>query len=267
MSTQHYLIIGFGVFGISAALHLLDDESENQVRLSIVSHPQPQAPSEDISKIIRIDYASEKRMKEAIHVQECWKSNESFQPFYLPVGRVVAYDSRQLQTLDGIDSARSSLGLSKRQRLDGSILAKVYDETNASNDFSYVYNEDDALVEWGGCIQSMRRTITERCLERGNTTVLENRVQELVHHNGHITAVLLADGGRIETADSKIILTTGPWITGMLERSGIEQPPRARAPVATGVFTFLLQLKTEQMEFFKGKPAFSQIGYGRFFNL
>lgn len=263
MTTEKYLIVGLGVYGASTALHLLDADSQNPSELTVVSHCISLAPSEDISKIIRVDYTSARRMKEAIRAQEHWMNDDRFNQFYLPVGRIVAYDEMRLQTLDEIDQTRLHMGRHKRERLDGSILAKIFGSTGALSKLTFVHNEDDGLVEWEGCMQAMRDSVRERCRENKESVFLETQVQDLVHCGERITAVTLADDRRIGVADKKVILAAGPWITEILERSSIERPPHSRIPIATGVFAFILQLNEEQTLFFKGKPALSQIGYGK----
>lgn len=206
-------------------------------------------------------------MKEAIRAQEHWKNMEPFRQFYLPVGRIVAYDSKHLQTLDQIDSTRSNLGLIRRARVNKSVLVDTYGSTDASDDLTFVYNDDDGMVEWKGCMEAVREAVQKRCPRNKESTVVETQVQRLVHEGGCITAVLLANGEKIKTKGTRVILSTGPWITGILKDSDIEQPPSSRAPNATGVFAFTLQLTKDQIPLFKGKPAFSQIGYGKSFSL
>ncbi|KAF2838459.1 hypothetical protein M501DRAFT_1004180 [Patellaria atrata CBS 101060] len=114
-------IIGYGVFGLSAALHLSKVISETSAKLVILSHPSPQSPSNDISKIVRIDYANVDRMKEALHAQGFWKNDVLFSRFYQSVGRVIVYDRSNLSTLNSIDESRRSIGKSARLRFDKSI--------------------------------------------------------------------------------------------------------------------------------------------------
>ena len=254
MSAERYLIIGFGVYGISAALHLLEAKP---AQLTILSHHQPQEPSDDISKIVRIDYTRVSRMKEAICAQECWRNDKRFTPFYQPVGRIVAYDNKDISTLNNINNARSELGKEKRNHLGKDILENVFGSTNAPDGLTFVYNKDDGLVEWKGCMQAMRDIIQNK-----KATIREIPVQKLIHNGERITAVSLVNNERIETEDMKIILAAGPWIMEILERSGIEQPPDSRAPVATGIFAFILQLSDDQRKVFQGKPGFSHIGHG-----
>jgi glycine/D-amino acid oxidase-like deaminating enzyme len=253
MPTQNHLIIGFGVYGISTALHL-----GPSARLTVVSYRQACEPSNDIAKIVRVDYDSVQRMEEAIYAQNLWREDARFTPFYRPCGRLVAYDKTTIATLDGIDKARSQLGLNRRQRSNCTLLQKYYGSTNTVDDLTYVFNEDDALVDWEGCMQAMEK----RCRE-GGSEILDTRVDKLIHNKRRITSVALSDGKMIKTGDTKVILAAGPWIAQLLDNSNIEQPPDRRMPTATGLFSFRIQLSEDQKKLFQGKPSFSHIGRGK----
>jgi glycine/D-amino acid oxidase-like deaminating enzyme len=262
MPSKQYIIIGSGVSGTSTTLHLLDAVEENSTVLTIISRHQSLEPSDDISKIVRIDYATVSRMKEAICAQQHWQNNNRFKPFYQPVGRVVAYDESNLPTLDGIDSTRSQLGLQNRPRSDKAVLEKFYGKIETRTNLTFVWNEDDGLVDWRSCMQALTTEIEEHCEKNKGSSLREVFAQKLVHEENQISAICLDGGEEIDAIDAQVIVAAGPWIAELLERSGIEQPPISRTPVATGVFTFTLQLNEVQAKFFMGKPAFSHIGYG-----
>jgi glycine/D-amino acid oxidase-like deaminating enzyme len=251
------LIIGLGVYGISITFYL--DPSD---QLTILSYHQRHAPSDDVSKIVRIDYANLERMKEAIRAQQFWTDDERFKPFYLPVGRIVAYDETAISILNGIDKARSQLGREKRIRLDRAILERYYGTTNAPDDLTFVFNHDDGMVEWNGCMHGRKEAIGIHCQENQGSNILDDPVEMLMHEGSRITTIALASGERLETGDMKVILAAGPWIAVLLENSGIQQPPNWRMPTATGLFAFTLQLSADQITFFKGKPGFSHVGHG-----
>jgi len=83
------LVIGSGVAGISACLYI-PEVCPNR-KLSLISHHSSMEPSDDDSKIVRADYENQCRMEEAQAAQNSWKK-ASFAPYYIPCGRIVAYD-------------------------------------------------------------------------------------------------------------------------------------------------------------------------------
>ena len=79
------IIIGTDVFGLSAVDHIL--QRWPATKLSIISRPSPLAPSEDISKIVRVDYNNPERMREALGAQKDWSSN-GFSKLQRGIGRI-----------------------------------------------------------------------------------------------------------------------------------------------------------------------------------
>lgn len=84
-----------------------------------------------------------------------------------------------------------------------------------------------------------------------------------VNLNGKVGAVVTPTGS-FETEEMEVILAAGPWIMPLLDASSVQQPPVSRAPVATGIFAFRLELTTEQWEKYSGLPRLSQIGVGTY---
>jgi heterodisulfide reductase subunit A-like polyferredoxin len=61
MDRRPVVIIGCGAAGISACLHI----SKTERLVPLVACHSPGEPSDDVSKILRVDYASLDRMREA----------------------------------------------------------------------------------------------------------------------------------------------------------------------------------------------------------
>lgn len=254
-------IIGGGVAGLADARYLLEKLGDS-LELILLDHRLAQAASDDISKVVRPDYANVSRMREAIHAQKGWKDDELLKPFYWQVGRIVMYDESEVPTLVGIEQTRSQLGLEKRTRPDKTTLENYYGASQNSTNSTFVYNNDDALVDWKGCMQAVRERIQTLCLNSKTSKVLETPAQELEHGGGRITAVICGDGSKIDTSDVEVIVAAGAWTAELLENSSINLPPISRAPVATGIFAIIIQLNEKQKKHFWGKPGFSHIGCG-----
>jgi glycine/D-amino acid oxidase-like deaminating enzyme len=269
-----YLIIGFGEFGAAAANHLQNTKSAGELELTILDMHSEQAASLDLYKIVREDYANLHRMKHAIYVHQQWKSNPMFQPYYHSTGRVVVYHPPSISVLNQIDKNRSSLGLPPRKRLTMQSIAScpvsglsprerkamefisgIMENTNDQENLTFVYNEDDGVVQWDRCMSEMRKS----CKKRG-ANVRKAEVQGLVIGGDWVEAIQLKDGEEIKTDDTNIILAAGSWIMQLLARSNITLPLPARAPVATGVFAFHLRLSDAQREKFLDIPPLSVYG-------
>lgn len=254
------IIVGDGVFGLSTADHVR--KRCPAAPLSIISHPSPQAPSNDDAKIVRIDYPYKERMKEAIESQRLWKTELSFSPYYHSIGRLVAYDKDD-STPSSINETRAQLGMEARQRLEGRILTEKLGSKDVPPSLTIIFNSDDAIVDWKGCMNDVKRRVTEACSQSGGK-LLEGKVKILEHDGNRIKAIILADGKRIETETAQVVLAVGPWFAEILTNSGIDLPPSNRLPVATGLFAYNVQLNDKQVEIFRGKPIFSHIGKAEF---
>lgn len=157
---RKFLIIGGGAFGLSTAWRHLQN-GHNDV--TICDHPDDIAPSRDVSKICRIDYPDPERMKETIRSELLWESDPLFQPFHNCTSRVVAYPKTQIDTLRGIERARSHLGLSARGRQPPQLLNELFDSTQVAEDLTVVFNEDDSILDWTGVMKSLK----EDCVNNG----------------------------------------------------------------------------------------------------
>jgi len=253
-SCNKFIIIGGGVFGLSSAWHLLKDECND---VTVYDYPNDIAPSRDVSKFFRVDYTDPDRMREVMRSKASWENDDLFKPFFKRTGRVVAYSPAQAGTLTGINHARSQLGLFPRKRQTIQLLEDLFDSTQLSQDFTVVYNEDDGVVDWTGVMKSLK----EHCIEKGARFRDDQVIQLKLNTSGRVDTVLTSTTS-VDTAQSEIILAAGPWIMQMLQASSIEQPPVSRAPIATGVFAFSLQLATEQWRKYENLPPLSQIGVG-----
>ena len=251
---KEIIIIGGGTFGLSAAWHLLKDRSNHVTLCDNLDHI---APSRDVSKIFRIDYPGTQRMRDAIRSRDSWTSESVFRSFYHRKGRVVAYSQASIDTLDGIDHARSELCLPVRKRQTIQLMKDRFGSKDVKKDLAMIENEDDAIVDWSGAMESLKRDCVEQGARFQDATVLRMDTDE----TGKVQ-IIVTSKGSIDTSNCEIILAAGPWIMPILEASSIEQPPPSRCPIATGIFSFTLELDFDQWEKYRRLPMLSEIGVG-----
>ena len=253
------IIVGTGVFGLSTADHIHQKCPSTQ--LSIVSRPSPLAPSDDISKIVRVDYNNVERMTEAIETQKQWNNDTKFSRYQRSIGRVVIYEQNDAATVQKINEAREELGLQCRTPNDSTLMRDTFGTTTAPGSLTYVSAPDDSIVDWEPCISNTRERAKDACASSGGA-FYESGVARLVKDGGRITSLVLENGETIEAGDAQVVLAVGPWFAQILDVSGISLPPDGRIPVATGLFSYGVQLNEEQAEFFKDRPMISHKGKG-----
>ncbi|KAK3906019.1 FAD dependent oxidoreductase [Staphylotrichum tortipilum] len=252
-----FIVIGTGVFGLSAAYHIRQRWPTAQ--LSVISQPSRLAPSDDISKIVRVDYNNSERMTEAVRAQEQWKGN-NFSTLQRSIGRIVIYEQDDLATLEKINNARDELGLQRRQRGD-STLMQEFETIMAPKSLTYILAPDDSIVDWETCMSDARGRAKKACTDSGGT-FYESGGATIVKDGARVTALMLENGERIEAGSAQVVLAVGPWFAQMLAASDITLPPNGRTPVATGLFSYAVQLNDEQAAFFRDRPMVSHSGKG-----
>ena len=247
------LIIGGGAFGLSSAWHLKGGRND----VTICDHFEGVAPSRDVSKIIRIDYPDPERIKEAMRSKSLWECDPVFKPFYIRTGRVVAYPEAQIQTLIEIERARLRLGLPARKRESSQLRNGLFSSTHFPENMVVVHNKDDGVVDWTGVMNSVK----EDCLKNGVVFQQDEVLRIESDTSGRVKSVVTSTGS-IDTKETEVILAAGPWIMQLLETSSMRAPPTSRAPIATGIFSFSLELNIEQWTKYKDLPVNSEIGVG-----
>lgn len=250
-----FLIIGNGVFGLSASTYLRTQGCQFQ----ICARSKPHSPCQDTAKISRVDYPGLVRMKEAQKAHNLWITNNFYKQFCSSVGRVVAYDHENYMTLKMINQNRQLCKLARRKAIGAQAFTEAFGGSQTS-DLEYIYNNDDLLIDWASVISSLRTAV------ESETTA---PVRRLIPGAGQVDAVVIENAVNgeeiIDTTDMKIILAVGPWITTILDLSGIEGPPGGLPVVA--VLAFHLAINNEQNDFYSNKPIFSHIGTGKRLNI
>lgn len=216
----------------------------------------------DTHKIVRVGYASRRRTEVAREAQQAWKAHPDFKKFYFPIGRIEITDDGP--KLEAVDANLPE----PRQRYSEQFIAEYLNTSNPSSEerrtleflagllktandptLHCVWNHDDAVVDWGPCIQELRKPLQSK--------IREIKVDKLiVGHASRICGLQLEHGEIVTVADGdSVIMTPGAWGEALLKKSSIStSPKRSRA---VGVFTFHLRLDDTHREYLKGLPALS----------
>ena len=204
---ESFLIIGDGVFGLSTSYHLRRQERQFRICGKAEAH----APSQDIAKISRIDYPGLVRIEEAQAAHKLWNTDNFYKRFCTKVGRVVAYDSENSATLRMINENRQRCNLERRETLDTHSFADAFGGVQVS-DLTYIYNDDDALIDWTSVMKSLRSVVEPETAAP---------VRRLIRGTNRVDAIVIDDPVHreeiLDTTNVQIILAAGPWVMVILD--------------------------------------------------
>jgi len=249
MDPKPLIIIGGGVFGLSTALSAM----HQGYKVTVFSENSDLAAHSDISKIVRIDYTSRKRMLEAQRAQKAWETEPLFKPYYKQNHRFVIFNEQNLQMLDKINEARSQCGLRKREETND---RGAYQSHNTAPDkLVWTYNHDDGQVDWANFIPNFRKYLAQRGCEFYIT-----KVRKAIHEDGKAVALDTVSSGEIPINNAELVLAPGAWTLSLFQESKINPPPSIKP---TGIFAFEVKLDKEVLQRIRDAPVISEIGTGK----
>ena len=131
--------------------------------------------------------------------------------FCTKVGRVVTYDSKNSATLKMIHENRQRCNLGRRKTVETQFFTEVFRGVQAL-DLTYVYNDDDALVDWTPVMKSLRSAIESETVAS---------VRRLITGTNRVDAVVIDhpvhEGEMLDTMNVQITLAAGPWVMEILD--------------------------------------------------
>ncbi|KZF20791.1 FAD dependent oxidoreductase [Xylona heveae TC161] len=266
------LIVGGGIFGISAAYHLSLAHPDPS-RITLLDRgpvPSKLAASTDLHKIIRADYGKATYMKLALEAIDAWSTNELFKAkdpensLYHRTGWVnlgskgsdLADRVRQnfRESGSAYENITQDLSFEEvRTKWDG-LLAR----TDLSGFANAYYNP---LAGWADASEAGEAMVRD-AMKRGVKYAVGEAVELVLDEQDKerkARGVRTVDG-TIYTAE-KILLATGAWtsalMTGAEDKLGLEQEDRVESQItAAGVCVAHVKIKEgEEMEKLKKMPV------------
>ena len=150
-------------------------------------------------------------MRDVIRSKDSWASESVFQSFYRRTGRLVAYSQASIDTLDGIDYARSELCLPVRDHQTIELMKDRFASKDVKKVLAVVENDDNGISDWTGAMESLKQDCVENGARFRDDLVLR---MDMVG-NGRVQ-VIVTSKESIDTSNSEIILAAGPWIMPIL---------------------------------------------------
>lgn len=207
--TPEILIIGGGIFGLTAALEL----HARHYRVMLVDSgplPHPLAASTDISKVVRMEYAADalymELVEESIAGWKAWNT-EFGEELYHQVGVMMLtraplvagdfeYESLLLARKRGHDS----------QRMDSATIAQRFPAWNAPQYVDGFFNPTGGYVESGRIIEEL----VKKAKQVGVEIVDKETAATLIEEEGRVVGVR-TESGRDLLATEQVVVTGGAW--------------------------------------------------------
>jgi glycine/D-amino acid oxidase-like deaminating enzyme len=205
---KHAIVVGGGVFGVSAALSLVSRGFGVDL-LDAGQMPRPEAASTDISKIVRMDYGSDalytELMERALPLWRHWNARWS-EPLYHEDGFLVLSSSAMASGGFEHDSFRT---LSARGhtllRLNAGELAARYPAWVSSRYPDGYFNPEAGWVESGRALSRM----IDDAARAGVRVRAGEGVSRLIEDGSRVAGVVTASG--VSLRGDVVLIAAGAW--------------------------------------------------------
>lgn len=257
-SQYSYLIVGAGVFGVSAAYHLIKkfpDASVTIVDRDAFDADNRVAASWDWNKVVRADYDDIVYCQMALEAQDIFESDPLWKPYFHKTG--IYWMCRSDYAQDVIDNYKKLGRTADLQAVPVEEAKKLYDGLFEDADYTGVtevlVNRTSGWVAAGDVL----RAVTRECLRLGVKYVAADIASLTFDDDGHCTGIK-STTGNVLTA-SHTILCTGAFTPKLLEwsaqTSGINNLRAGNRIMAGGITTGMTQLDEQSYKRFAKMPV------------
>jgi glycine/D-amino acid oxidase-like deaminating enzyme len=214
-ATQSIVIVGAGVFGLTAALEL----RARGWRVSVIDPgpvPTPTAASTDISKVVRMDYGADELWTLMGHASvvrwQTWGAREEWpEPFYHNDGFLVL--SRALMQPGGFEFESFEMLRSKGvklERLDSAAVARRFPNWAAEKYPDGYFNPLGGWAESGKVVA----WLAQKARHEGVQVIENCAFDRLLENGSHVVGVRTKDGREFRA--DLTLLATGAWTPTLL---------------------------------------------------
>ncbi|KAF7517990.1 hypothetical protein G7054_g13613 [Neopestalotiopsis clavispora] len=253
------VIVGAGIFGLSAAHQLASDGFSNILVLDRHMPPAPDASSNDISRIVRFDYADEDYLDIAHEAYLKWRDEPKYNGVFYPTPYILACNQSQYGRawVEKTTAALRKRNLPIQTLRDGAEARKMYPTLTGDLASPGFVGYTNKQAGWADATKGTT-LLRDECIQAG-VSFISGRAGTVVgletDSTNKITAVRTLAGSTVE--GDLFVLTAGAWVSSLVPMYG--------SALATAQALGYIQLTDDEMEKFKALPIYVNCATG-FFN-
>ncbi|KAF2150258.1 FAD dependent oxidoreductase [Myriangium duriaei CBS 260.36] len=258
-SSQSYLIVGAGVFGVSTAYHLIQKYPSASITLvdrDAYDADSRVAASWDWNKVVRADYDDIVYCRLGLEAQDVFRSDPLWKPYFHETG--IYWVCRSDYANDVIGNYKKLGRKADLQAVPLEEAKKLYGGLFGDADYSggvkdVLINKTSGWAAAGDCL----RAVTKKCLELGVKYKVADIATLQVDRSGRCTGLKTTSGNVLEA--SHVILSTGAFTPKLLELSaaatGRDELRSGDRILAGGITTGMTRLDKETLPTYKDMPV------------
>jgi sarcosine oxidase/L-pipecolate oxidase len=254
-----FLIVGAGIFGASAALHIKRAKPwATVILLDQTDFPNQAGASYDHNKIIRSDYRDIFYMKLALQAMEAWRNDPLFKPFYHETGMMFAENAgKGVDWLLNYGLLGHETGATLMEVEEARELFPWFKNANWHGVKQAYYNPRDG---WGNAVQALH-AVLKAAIDLG--VVYQKAVVErlyLEYRQGDPTCVGVHTSQGLLQADH-ILLCTGAATAKLMADSAPNDSSMQVSGrlVAAAALSCMVRVLPEKRHIYKGAPVFANL--------
>jgi monomeric sarcosine oxidase len=211
---QRVIIIGAGIVGLSTALALLAQGTQQVTILEQARVDSERATSHGISRLLRFEYGSDSEYSKMVSLSlRKWRQLAMLtgRTLYTRTGMLM-FGGQEDVCVEQSFQVMQELGLPV-ERLSQKQCHERFPQFNTENANFISYNAEAGILHASTCLQ----TLKERVIEPGGKIYEACRVTSIDHEQAGRPVCVYTDKGDVFVAD-RVVLALGPWVHRLLAR-------------------------------------------------
>ncbi|KAF2123430.1 fructosyl amine: oxygen oxidoreductase [Dothidotthia symphoricarpi CBS 119687] len=257
-TSSRIIIVGAGVFGLSAALELTRKGYKNIAILDRHVPPVPDGSSVDISRVIRFDYRDAVYAKIAKEAYDVWHSAPEFQGIFFPSANAfIASKAYGRSHVDKCKDVLDSLGLPWEQLPDQETIKNMFPMLYGDKLQSELYGYCNRSSGWADA-QKAIAFLRDQCIAGGVSFICGTQGTVVAFQKDKMTDKILAakTASGHDVQGDYFILSAGAWSSKLA--------PMYNSTIATAQVLAFIKLTAAEVTALKSLPLYIDYDSGWF---